>query len=214
VTQRSRILIPVVLLLVGAVLLWVASRMVWLDVVAYNDQSGQARRSLVGAEWQPALVPLALGALAAVAAVSLVRGAGARAVGAVIVLLGLATGVLMISAIGDVDAGRVHSTVTGAEGLGRTNAGPGSAGSQAIPEWAVITEVSTRSPGPALTGAGAMALIAGGAVPLLWPARRVPRDDRYVTPAARRGAPESGGARSDDGRDLWQELDDGRDPTG
>ena len=212
-TQRSRILIPVVLLLAGAGLLWVASRMVWLDVVAFNDQSGQARRSLVGAEWQPALVPLALGALAAVAAVSLVRGAAARAVGAVIVLLGIATGALMVSAVGEVDPGRLHSAVTGEEGLGRTNAGPGATGSQSIPEWSVITEVSTRAPGPALTGAGAVALLAAGVVPILRPARKVPRDDRYVTPAVRRGSAEAGENTTDAGRDLWRELDDGRDPT-
>ena len=40
-THRARLLVPVVLLVVGAALLWVASRMVWLDVVAFNDQSGE-----------------------------------------------------------------------------------------------------------------------------------------------------------------------------
>ena len=47
------------------------------------------------------------------------------------------------------------------------------------------------------------------------PARPVRRDDRYVTPAARREGAATGPATEDDaGRDLWQELDDGRDPTG
>nr|WP_187702665.1 TIGR02234 family membrane protein [Dietzia sp. SLG310A2-38A2] len=205
--------IPVLLLLVGAVLLWIASRMVWLDVVAFNDQSGEARRSLTGGQWQPALVPLALGALAAVAAVALVRGTAARVVGAVIILLGVATGALLVSTVGGVDRDRVHSTVTGEEEFGRTNAGPGTAGAQAVPEWSEITEISTRSPGPALTGAGALALIAAGTVPMIWPARKVRRDDLYVTPAARRADPPSGEATVDTGRDLWQELDDGRDPT-
>ncbi|HHX85352.1 MAG TPA: TIGR02234 family membrane protein, partial [Actinomycetales bacterium] len=76
-TPRNRLLVPVVLLLLGAVLLWAASRTAWLEVVAFNDQSGEARRTLVGADWQPALVPIALGAVAAVAAVALVRGTGA-----------------------------------------------------------------------------------------------------------------------------------------
>ncbi|GAA1052629.1 MULTISPECIES: TIGR02234 family membrane protein [Dietzia] len=213
-TQNARLRIPVVLLLLGAVLLWIASRMVWVDVVAFNDQSGEARRSLTGAQWQPALVPLAVGALAAVAAVALVRGTGARVVGAVIALLGLATGALLFSTVGGVDQDRVHSTVTGEEELGRTNAGPGTAGAQAVPEWSEITEISTRSAGPVLTGAGALALVAAGAVPMIWPTRRVQRDDRYVTPGARRGDPEAGEDTGDTGRDLWQELDDGRDPTG
>lgn len=212
-TQRARFRVPVLLLLVGAVLLWIASRMVWLDVVAFNDQSGEARRSLTGAEWQPALVPLALGSLAAVAAVALVRGAGARAVGAVIMLLGVATGALLFSTVGDVDERRVHSSITSQEELGRTNAGSGTTGAQAVPEWSEITEISTRSPGPLLTGAGAVALIAAGVIPVVWPTRRVQRDDRYVTPAARRSEPAPGDDTADDGRDLWRELDDGRDPT-
>ncbi|WP_309230198.1 Trp biosynthesis-associated membrane protein, partial [Dietzia sp. DQ12-76] len=89
-SQSTRLRLPVVLLVLGAALLWIASRMVWVDVVAFNDQSGEVRRALTGSQWQPALVAVALGALAAVAAVALVRGTGARVVGAVIALLGLA----------------------------------------------------------------------------------------------------------------------------
>lgn len=214
-TRRARLLGPVVLLLAGAALLWIASRMVWLDVVAFNDQSGEARRSLVGAVWQPALVPLAVGALAAVAAVALVRGAGARAVGVVIMLLGLAAGALLLATAGEVDRSRVHSAVTGEEDLGRTNAGPGAAGERTVPQWSQITEVSTRAAGPALTGAGALALVAAGVIPMVWPARKVRGDDRYETPVARRGEPAAPGSVDDPdtGRDLWKELDDGRDPT-
>ncbi|KAA0917426.1 TIGR02234 family membrane protein [Dietzia sp. ANT_WB102] len=210
-----RLLLPVVLLLSAAALLWVASRVVWLDVVAFNDQSGQARRALTGSDWQPALVPLALGAVAAVAAVALVRGAAARAVGVVIALLGVAAGGLMLTSVGDVDAERVHSVITSDEGLARTDAGPGVAGSESIPQWSQITDLSTRPAGPVTTGVGAAALIASGIVVLAWPARPVRRDDRYVTPAARReGAAVGPDPGKDDGRDLWQELDDGRDPTG
>lgn len=214
-THRARLLVPVVLLVVGAVLLWVASRMVWLDVEAFNDQSGQARRALTGADWQPALVPLALGALAAVAAVALVRGAAARAVGVVLVLLGAAAGALMFSSVGEVDVDRVHSVITSGEGLARTDAGPGVEGSESIPQWSRITEISTRPVGPVLTGAGAASLMAAGIVVLARPARPVRRDDRYVTPAARRdGAATGSDPEEDAGRGLWQELDDGRDPTG
>lgn len=214
-TQRARLLVPVVLLLAGAVLLWVASRMVWLDVVAFNDQSGQADRALTGGDWQPALVPLALGALAAVAAVALVRGAAARAVGVVIALLGISAGALMLTSVGDIDAERVHSVITSDEGLARTDSGPGVEGSESIPRWSQITELSTRPAGPVITGAGAVALVAAGIIVLARPARPVRRDDRYVTPAVRReGATAGADPEEDTGRDLWQELDDGRDPTG
>ncbi|MBB0989969.1 TIGR02234 family membrane protein, partial [Dietzia sp. SLG510A3-30A2] len=60
-----------------------------------------------------------------------------------------------------------------------------------------------------------VALLAAGIVVLVSPARPVRRDDRYVTPAARRESAATGPDSEDDaGRDLWQELDDGRDPTG
>ena len=73
-TARARILLPVVLLALGALALWGSSHVTWLEVTAFNDQSGAATRELGGARWQPALVPVALGALAAIAAVALVRG--------------------------------------------------------------------------------------------------------------------------------------------
>ena len=213
-SQRLRILVPVVLLLVSAVLLWAASRMVWLDVAAFNDQSGLAQRALTGGDWRPALVPLALGSVAAVAAVALVRATAARAVGVVIALLGVAAGALMVTSLGEVDTGRVHSVVTSDEGLARTDAGPGSVGAESIPPWSEVTEVSVRPAGPAVAGAAAVALLGAGVVVMARPARAVQRDDRYVTPAARREEAAAAGGDGDAGRDLWQELDDGRDPTG
>lgn len=65
--------------------------------------------------------------------------------------------------------------------------GPGAEGSESIPEWSRVTELSTRPVGPSLTGAGAAALLAAGIVVLARPARPVRRDDRHVTPAVRRG---------------------------
>lgn len=216
-SARNRLLVPVVLLVVGAALLWLASRAAWLDVVAFNDQSGEARRTLVGADWQPALVPLALGALAAVAAVALVRGTAARVVGVAIAALGLAAGALLTSTLGEVDTDRVHAAVTSEEDLGRTNAGPGAAGARSVPEWSEITATSARATGPALTAAGALALLAAGATAAVRPARAGRRDDRYVTPSARRAGPaatdDPAAAEPDTGRGFWEDLDEGRDPT-
>lgn len=229
-SRRSTLLTPVILLLIGAALLWIASRVVWMDVVVFNDQSGEASRALVGTDWQPALVPLAVGAVAAVAAVALVRGAGARLVGGVIALLGIAAGGLMFSSFGEPDTNRAHSVVTSEEDLGRTNAGPGTTGTPAVPEWSDVTEIEVHPLGAGLTGAGAIALIASGAFVMTRPASKVGGDDRYVTPAERRektragaesdekrsgeGEVAPGEATADTGRDLWTELDEGRDPTG
>lgn len=226
-TRRARLLVPVLLLFVSALLLWIASRMTWLDVVTFNDQSGEIARSLLGTDWQPALMPVALGAVAAVAAVALVRGVGARAVGGVIALLGVAAGGLMLSGLGEPDADRAHAVVTGEQEIGRTDAGPGAGGTQRVPEWSHVTDLTTHPFGPLLTGAGALTLIGAGIVVVARPPHRVRKDDRYMTPAARRDAqkdavPAAGeraeseadsAASGDSGRDLWQELDEGRDPT-
>ena len=215
-SQRLRLLLPVGLLLVGAALLWAASQVVWVDVIAFNDQSGATERALTGGNWYPALVPLALGSVAAVAAVSLVRATAARAVGAVIALLGVAAGTLALTSLGEVDTGRAHSVITSAEGLARTDAGPGTGEAESIPQWSRVTDVAVRPVGPAIAGAGALALLGAGVVVMACPARAVARDERYVTPAARReeSAAGHGGDTGDIGRDLWQELDEGRDPTG
>lgn len=227
-TQRARLMVPVLLLFVSALLLWIASRVTWLDVATFNHQSGEIARSLLGTDWQPALMPVALGAVAAVAAVALVRGVGARAVGGVIALLGVAAGGLMLSGLGEPDAERAHAVVTGDQEIGRTDAGPGTGDTQRVPEWSQVTGLVTHPLGPLLTGAGALTLLGAGVVVIVRPAHRVRGDDRYVTPAARRDvraetSPEpghratsgaDGATPGDSGRDLWQELDEGRDPTG
>src|SRR5699024_6407797 len=122
-----------------------------------------------------------------------------------------------------------HAVITSADDVGRTNAGPGVEGSQSGPEWAVVTGMTVHPLGGVLTGAGAVTLLVAGAFGMIRPARRVRQDARFVTPAARReaaragtaaggGGPEPGAAPSDGApegpaRDLWQELDAGRDPT-
>lgn len=224
---RARVLPVVVLLLLAALLLWAASRVTWLVVTAANDQSGEAVRSLGGGQWQPALVPLALGALAGVAAVALVRGLAARVVGVVLVALGLAGGSLLVGTLGEVDLDHVHAAVTSGEGeggasSGRTNAGAGAGAGQGLPEWSEVTAVTTRPVGPALTAAGAFALVLGGGLLAARPPARTARDERYEAPAQRAGGrpsdtagtPARGDAASaDHGRELWDSLDSGDDPT-
>src|SRR5699024_3533698 len=193
-TQRARILVPVGLLLVSAVLLWIASRVVWLDVVAFNDQSGESRRALLGTDWQPALVPLALGSVAAVAAVSLARGPGARVVGAVIALLGIAAGGLMVSGLSEPDETRAHAVITSADDVGRTNAGPRVEGSQSVREWSAVTGMTVRPRAGVSTGAGAVSRLVAGGCGSIRPGGGVRQDAGFGRPAARRGAARAGTA--------------------
>ena len=211
--RRTAVLAAVLLLLLAALLLWAASRVTWLDVTAYNDQSGAARRLIVGSAWQPALVPLALGSVAGVAAVALVRGTAARLVGVVLLLLGIAGSALVPGALGAVDTDRVHSVVTSSDGgtastsSGRT--GTQGAADQPLPPWSEVTAVDTRLPGPVLTGLAASALAAAGLLLMARPPAPVARDGRYLSPAARREK----SAKPAVERGMWESLDAGEDPT-
>lgn len=212
-TRRSTVLPVVLMLLLGALLLWAASRVTWLEVSAYNDQSGPARRSIGGSGWQPALVPLALGAAAGMAAVALVRGTAARLVGAVLLLLGIGGAALLPGSLGEVDVDRVHSVVTSGDvGTARTSSGgSGADGSadQPLPPWSEITDVVTRPVGPLLTGLAALALGGAGLVLILRPPAPVARDDRYLSPGARRRDADAPSVE----RGMWESLDAGDDPT-
>lgn len=191
-TARARILLPVVLLALGALALWGSSHVTWLEVTAFNDQSGAATRELGGARWQPALVPVALGALAAIAAVALVRGTAARLVGSVVVVLAIAAGSSLASTVGRVDRDRVHATVTADFGgaastsSGTSRTGGSGGDDQALPAWSEITDVTATPLGPGLAGLGALLVLCAGLVMALRPAPPRARDDRYTTPATRR----------------------------
>ncbi len=62
------------LLLLSAGALWVASRMVWVEVQSFDGLGQPKTTALTGASWSTALVPLALLLLAAAVAALAVRG--------------------------------------------------------------------------------------------------------------------------------------------
>ncbi|HEX5407101.1 MAG TPA: Trp biosynthesis-associated membrane protein [Pseudonocardiaceae bacterium] len=80
----------ILLLVLGAVLLWLASRLTW----AWSRQLTPLRGTIVvtqrGSEVAPALIPLAFLALAAVAAILAIGGWGRRLVGVLVGIAGLA----------------------------------------------------------------------------------------------------------------------------
>lgn len=189
-------LLGVAVLLLAAASAALASSAVlgWGRQVFTVPLRGRVPVELDGGAVAPALGPLALVALAAIAALLAVGGQPRRLLG----LLALATAALPAWwALGAL-SGWVELAAIAERSA---DLAPGSRphGSPAL-----------RPAGPAAAGLGALLLAAAG---LLLAARghRMPRlGARYRAPAARRSAPAGGADRQ---RALWEALDAGVDPT-
>ncbi len=142
---------------------------------------------LSAAELAPVSSALGWTALAALAAVVATRGAARRAVGALVVLLGVGAGTAVVLGIRPTALAAAAEQATTVEGT---------LGDPAVAwQW------------PVLAGAGAVLLCVAGVLTLVrgtaWPVMSS-RYDRHSAPrATRTGAP----------ADLWRSLDSGADPT-
>jgi uncharacterized membrane protein (TIGR02234 family) len=183
------------LLVVSAVLLWVASRLVWVSATSFDGLGQPKTVTLTGAGWSNALLPLAALLLAAAVAGLAVRGWGLRAVAVLVAVVTLLLGYLGVSLIVTPDVG------------------PRAAELAQLPV-ATLVASDRHYVGAGLTVAAAVcALIA--AVLLMRSAHSGRAATvKYAAPAARRSA-----ARSADvdpavsERGMWDALDEGRDPT-
>ncbi len=182
-----------VLLVVSAAGLWTASRLNWVELQTFDGLGPPKVVTLSGAGWSSALFPLALLLLATALAALAVRRWALRLVAVLLALASLATGYLAISTLEIRDvaargAELAHVPVMELVGSKRHFAGP------------VIT---------LLAAAGTLM----AAVLLMRAAASAGRTaTKYLAPAARRSA-----ARRDhetpSERTMWDELDEGRDPT-
>lgn len=190
---RLTIRVAQVLLVVSAAGLWAASRLTWVDLRTFDGLGPPKLVTLSGATWSSALLPLALVLLATTVAALAVRGWALRVLAILVAVASLATGYLAVSMLEIPDV-----AVRGAE-LAR------------VPLLELVG--STRHyPGPVITLATAVCTLVG-AVLLMRAATSAGRTaTKYLTPAARRSA-----ATREDGlmseRVIWDELDEGRDPT-
>jgi uncharacterized membrane protein (TIGR02234 family) len=169
-------------LLGAAAVLWVSSRLTWW----YSASTGiTAPVAEDGAQRTPALVPLAVLAVAGVAGVVATSGWARRVVGALLVLAGLAAGWAGVAGAAEVFGARPEGFPLAEVLAGRLLAVL--AGVALIISGAVLVRVGHRMPG---LGAG------------------------YRAPAAARTARNRArnGDEPDDKR-LWQALSDGEDPT-
>ena len=183
------------LLVVSAVLLWVASRMVWVSATSFDGLGQPKTVTLTGASWSNALLPLAVLLLAAAVAGLAVRGWGLRAVAVLVAVVTLLLGYLGVSLIVTPDVGPRAAELA---------------------QFPVATLVASdrHYVGAGLTiGAAACALVA--AVLLMRSAATGRQTTaKYAAPAVRRSA-----ARNEEAepgvseRGMWDALDEGVDPT-
>lgn len=102
---RRPLLLVVVLLLAGAVALWAAARLTWTTAVEVRPGSGaRVPVAHTGGDEVPALIPLALLALAGIAGTIAVGGWPRRVIGGLLALAG--TGALLLALLaGDTSTG-------------------------------------------------------------------------------------------------------------
>ena len=192
-TARRELTAAVLLCLLGALLVLLASGNAWARVDVAATGLTPARSAAVdGVAVQPGVRALALVGLAGVVAVAATRGAGRTAVGVVLAAVGLGT----VAAVLGADSAPAL--------VARVAEGGGQAG-----------DVSTATGWPALAVVGGALVAAGGAVIAVRGRRWAALSARYDAPAVRAEqepvGDEKGGTRQE--RALWEALDRGEDPT-
>ncbi|WP_162606493.1 Trp biosynthesis-associated membrane protein [Jiangella asiatica] len=187
---RREYLLALALLVAGGALGLLASSRPWGSAQQPSSLSVTAT-TVSGSDLLPFAPAVSLVAIAAVVAVPAVRRVGRRIVGAVVALLGATLVVSALLAVLDLD-GRIESWIVDA---------PGSSGP--------VSEVSTTPGwGLAVTAAGVLVLAAGLLIAVRGP-RWPSMGAKYErTP---RGRTTSGEVKG--GREAWEALDRGDDPT-
>jgi uncharacterized membrane protein (TIGR02234 family) len=184
------------LLVVAAGVLWVASRMTWVEVSSFDGLGQPQTAMLDGSTWSTALVPLALILLAAVLKSTVgprwqLRLLAVIVAGTSAVMGYVAIGLWVVPDIAVRAAGLADVPVADLLGTQRHHGG------------AVLTLLAA-----VLTLAGAVLLLRA-------PVKEASDDDKYEAPARRR---EAARRRASEGTDMsermmWDALDEGRDPT-
>ena len=182
---RTALTAAVGLLAAAAVALWIASLLVWNWEVDLSKGTAVVSERR-GAQAEPALVGLAVAALAAVAAVLATGGWLRRAVGALVLVGGLGTLVVAVGGLAEPRLRRMSDT-----GFDRY--------ADQVDGWFVQATVAVG-----LTALAGVLLVVAGVI-VLATGHRMPRmGARYQrTPEQARRAESA----------VWDELDAGRDPT-
>jgi uncharacterized membrane protein (TIGR02234 family) len=182
-----------VLLVVSAAGLWAASRLTWVELKTFDGLGPSKVVTLSGAGWSSALLPLALLLLATALAALAVRRWALRLVAVLLALASLATGYLAISTLEIRDV-----AARGAE----------------LAHVPVLELVGSKRhyPGPVITLVAAVGTLIAAVLLLRAAASAGGTATKYLAPAARRSAARREQETLSE-RTMWDELDEGRDPT-
>lgn len=212
---RRALWVTALALVAAAAALGGAAAIAWARVGFQVPLRGVVTVAVPGSSVAPALGPLALLALAAVAAV-LATGGWARPLLGVLLLAAAIPPVSGVLAVADRSRLTDAAFAVGSTGGSTAGSGAGAVGAAALPARSVPQgPAEVLAAGPALAAVGALAL-AVAAVLLLVCGRRMPRmGRRYRVPSARAA---EGGKHDEGGGDgareqLWERMDAGEDPT-
>jgi uncharacterized membrane protein (TIGR02234 family) len=181
------------LLVVSAAGLWAASRLNWVELQTFDGLGPPKVVTLSGAGWSSALLPLALLLLATALATLAVRRWALRLVAVLLALASLATGYLAISTLEMRDV-----AARGAE--------------LAHVPLLVLVGSKRHYPGPVITLVAAVGTLIAAVLLLRAAASAGGTATKYLAPAARRSAARREQETPSE-RTMWDELDEGRDPT-
>ncbi|HEX2287048.1 MAG TPA: TIGR02234 family membrane protein [Mycobacterium sp.] len=179
------------LLVLAAAVLWVASRMTWVEVTSFDGLGQPKTTTLSGGSWSTALLPLAVLLLAAAIAALAVRGWPMRLLAVLVAATsaGMAYVAISLWVIRDVAVRAAHLADVPVADL---------VGTQRHFGGAVITVVA------------AAATLAGAALLMRSAVKERPGAARYARRAV--AQPDESGATMSE-RMMWDALDEGRDPT-
>lgn len=197
-----------ILMLVGAIVLWLSSRMTWVKAAVEDDKAGSSVAELSGSLWSLELTALTVVILAGSVAALAVRRTARRIVSGLTALAaaGVAWRPLTLLTAGPA-AERAQELLQG--GTNDT-----SVDATSISDWASVLSADTQAAGPAVALVGAAVALFGAVMVASNPGTDKPRSAKYETPAVRQERLREDLENSQDsGRVMWDALDADIDPT-
>lgn len=189
----------------GGLVLWLASRMTWLTADYADDRTGDGSAPINGAEWSTEVTAVVLVLLAATIAGLALRRWGRRIVGAVGAVAAAAVTVAPLGLLlGTPDLERVSALLLyDIEDNDAT-----------ITSWADITAVNTAVVPPVLAVVGALIAVVGGLILAVRPGQDAATMSKYEKSSQRKEKIEQDlEAEPQSGRVLWDAIDADIDPT-
>ncbi|MGW1677462.1 Trp biosynthesis-associated membrane protein [Saccharopolyspora sp. NPDC002376] len=185
--SKGLLWLVVLLALAAAGALWGASALNWAEQLFRSPFGTEVPVRLAGADLRPELVPMALASLTAVAAVLATGGWLRRLVGVLVVVAGAALAWRSVQAF-----------TSGLSVQSAPEAPPGSS---------PVGAITTQPYGPLLVLLAAVLLLLAGLLVVLRAGRMPAMGAKYSAPSAAKQK------SHDPDRQMWQDLDAGRDPT-